>query len=137
MTDEELRAIDAQVAEAMGFTRPDTFDHPDYEWELQHDGKWMGWQWISDRTYTDAFWPKHYTTDWAAAGQVVEFLANQEMPYFLRLQEHWTDEWTAAFVHPINEPSFNAEQHGAVAPTAPLAICLAFLKAMGEDAPKA
>jgi hypothetical protein len=124
------REIDALVAEAMGWKRvsPDDcyfWPTPEMVAKLKEE--------IPGILAVDYFPAPEFTTNWAAAGMVVEFLANQDVPYLLRLQEHWTDEWEAAFVHPINEPSFNSEQYGAIAPTAPLAICLAFLKAAGVE----
>jgi hypothetical protein len=92
----------------------------------------------------------HYTADWAAAAQVVEWMHSwieQNHPYgdYFGLQlVHWGDDWCAAF-DAINTPDEIEEfwyelidfgpygERAVRASTAPEAICLAFLRAMGRE----
>jgi hypothetical protein len=92
----------------------------------------------------------HYTTDIAAAWQVVEWMhvwIKQNHPfgdYFDLQLVHWGSEWCAAF-DAINTPNEIEEawyelidfgpygERAVRAPTAPLAICKAFLTAMGME----
>lgn len=67
------RELDVQVATVLGQTNPPTYEDRSYDWEpMYSDGTWKGTHWISDRTYEEVEWPKYYSTNWSAMGELVQ-----------------------------------------------------------------
>jgi hypothetical protein len=113
------RELDALVAEKVMGADPSTV-----HWHLSNatflvDGKWV-----------DVPPVPHYSTDIAAAWEVVEKMSQK---YHWRIQSPFDvgDEWYAGLT-PRSVTGWNGRpDHYAGAPSAPLAICLAALKAVG------
>jgi hypothetical protein len=80
-----------------------------------------------------------YTADWAAAGMVVEWM--EKRPRFAKFGlstvcESWKEnvpDWWAVFSLFEEAEGAAYRDYGAEAKTAPLAISLAFLRAMGVE----
>ena len=121
MTPDELRAIDAKVAEALGWKRE------------KMDGQWLWNTWhirqISPTSSVSSgcltLLPR-FSTDISAAWQVVEWLRKQSIA--IVVSTAGPRIMTKAFT--IHQGNRNAT---VVGKTAPLAICLAFLKVMGVE----
>lgn len=89
-------------------------------WSISPAGNWM--RTIKNKNMMQYELPR-YTTEIRAAFEIVERLVDRSL-FIKLLDEHgYSDEWTVFF-----DDLKNTTQAEASAPTAPLAICLAFLK---------
>ena len=101
------------------------------DYKQTRDGRWMKEEPVfdSDGTYSRAYylveWPPRYSTDIAAAWQVVEKLL-EVLPYQDIHLEHL--EWTGWAVGTCFDKSEGGWDDWVYADTAPLAICLAALE---------
>ena len=117
--------LDAWVAEAvMGSAKPKHFAHtPAHVWDVVWEGEWF-----CELVYGEGdkckWTPRHYSTDIAAAWEVVGRSEIHTIRRVASQEDDGAQEW-AAIVY------LDPDTHG-VAPLAPLAICRAALKAMGE-----
>lgn len=76
------------------------------------------------------FEPPHYSTDIAAAWEVVEKIKNTH-EWSIENDQGEINEWLVSVTEIERQPGVLATGHCAEAPTAPHAICLAALKACG------
>lgn len=112
------REIDAKVAEAMGWTnvRRDTGDISSDFWR-DKDPK---------SVYERSLIP-HFSQRIDDAWEIVEWMRGQL--WSARLDIGISSTWVAF----DRSPHGDGDHYQAIAPTAPLGICLAFLKAQGVD----
>ncbi len=104
------------------------------------------WQ-IGERSYYSPFSLPHYSTQIAAAWLVVEKFRARQTPVEL-YGEEWHDggDWTCKIIHPtqnknygsgtvtiLGEATVTVKGAERGSPSAPLAICLAALEAVGVD----
>lgn len=136
MTPEQLRKIDVLVAEKiLGYRKIDRMEHL--------FGTYVHLTWRADETstaYTDAQLP-HFTSDIQAAWEVVEKLGNKVTIYGpearyasgeYRNGDTWDCEITGDFQSEwSDDPEDRTDYVRCEGATAPLAICLAALKAVG------
>ena len=125
------RAADGVVAiTVMGEKPPEQAKY----YEKRKEWAWTEQDRGSDGSYlrsvTEYFWPQPYTTNIAAAWEVVEKLWDENFHVqFLIRHQITAGRWLAQF--PTRGGSENYVE--AVAETAPLAICRAAVKAVGQD----
>lgn len=123
MTSEKLREIDRLIAEkVMGFTWAALV-------KFEHEGKTHTGVAMTESA---AYVLPHYSSDIAAAWEVVEKLKARlcEEPDTLAL-EYRGGTWQAGFKYFSHEDGWDYGDNAGKADTAPLAICLAALKAAG------
>lgn len=117
---EGARWLDEEVAVAVGWTRKD----------VKHDFKWKA---PDDQLY---ILPPRYTTSLDAALTLVPDSGVKNSPWLpcIELERTWGEHrWDGEFrweVH-LSHPTLDA--HVASAPTAPLALCIASLKAARHE----
>lgn len=136
MTDEELRRIDALVAEAMGWVwqiTADDYHEGPVRWLVPPDSPRIGLVEASGNEPLSDGWAyglPHYTADIAAAMDAEEWLSTKR-------PEHLWDYARALEEICLNVTGFYyCDEHRwwLLAHATPLQRCLAFLKAMGVEA---
>jgi hypothetical protein len=96
-------------------------------------GEDISWD-LSQQPFRQTVQPLLYSTDIAAAWEVVDKVRARIPSQFAIGCEGYPLYWWARFVGPGLVPGMeNYGWHEAQAPTAPLAICLAALKAVGVE----
>jgi len=119
------RELDVRVAKALGDSEPPMLGVLNYFWEAQEDGTWVGeHHWPEDRAWEEIDWPPFYSSDIAAAWELVPLL-----PYF-RL-ERLGYVWQCQSAHCGDMWDHSIMACGCVvvdAPTETEAICQAFLE---------
>lgn len=130
-TPEQLRQIDAQVAQVMGWEveeRRGWWDAEDQCFRASRDNDRGSMTALCYRADSAVFWHElpMFTSDIADAWRCIDYMRERGWRYWLYDTE---DGHKAVFWHP-GKMDFYASRGG---PTAPLAICLAVLAANGVE----